>query len=63
MGRATFRRMRADETLLVVQAGVGKVLTDGETYRLVGPCTLLLGSIGRCTVVNQGSMPMRVMLL
>jgi hypothetical protein len=63
MGRASFRRARNNETTLVVQTGVGKVLTDGETYRFVGPCTLLLGAIGRCTVINQGAVPMQVMLL
>jgi hypothetical protein len=63
MGRASFRRLRAEETTLVVQSGIGKVLTDGETYRFTGPCTLLLGAIAHCTIVNQSSTPMQVLLL
>ena len=62
LGRTSFARAEGDEAVLVILAGVGKVLTDTEIYPFVGPCALVLGPIGHCTIVNQGATPMQLFL-
>ena len=62
LGRADFFRAPGHEAVLVILEGIGKLLTEGGTYRFAAPCTLLLGSLTRCSIVNQGAGVMHVIM-
>jgi len=54
---------RAAGALLVLTDGLGKVALEGATLRVAAPCVVRLPAAATLRLANQGSEPMRVLVI